>query len=315
MSEDNISIKKGKAVCYLCRKDINEDIYLNGLDRRYYCCREHALQGKALFSKEQEEKKKKLIEDRESFNRKVTHDIELVLHTKVEGKKGVRAAKNIFIYKATSEAFDNRFPNYKSLDKSPYLEMYAEGLCRETICILKTLIGKSLTKGESQQLNGECDITSYNALNANFRKDEKEIRIYKYKINYVLTFPDVIDFLNFDKFKVSNCPLIILSTIPSGKVIVTPNTLIKIIHENPLDSLLVEKKKFSRLKDQVQIESWLEFSDEIRNFKKIHYFSETKKSKIPKEEITDTIFYTAKHFLIQRKVSNGEQTSSFIIHK
>ena len=67
MVNDNISISKGRAICYICNKKIDGDIYSNNVDKRYYCCEEHAINRKSDYLEEKRSEKEQLLQEEKIY--------------------------------------------------------------------------------------------------------------------------------------------------------------------------------------------------------------------------------------------------------
>jgi len=279
MVSEEIYVEKGRGICYICEKKIDEDIYLNGIDKHYYCSEEHAINGKNKFLDEKRKRKVKTINEDLLYEEKIKREIKVAL------KKGFKPAKCVTIFKATTEIWDT---NPKNLHRENFIDDLKMSGSFETIAILKNLVGKTISIGKKQEII--CKYTQEGIKN-------------EFSILIILDYPKRIDFVNFDKYKKNyhpRIPLIIFNTSPLGHVIITQDTNIKIVHNSP-DALIKPVNRFSGIKKQKQIKSWLDFSDEIRNYKKIHLFIGERSDTPSNKRIIETIYYTNKKYFIIKK--------------
>jgi len=211
MLDEKIYTKLGRGTCYSCGKQIEGHVYMNTLDHRIYCCSKHAIEGKKAFIKEKEEEEKQGLEQKKAFEKTIKNEIKSAL------KDGFKKAKEITLFKATSEPWDT---NPHNLSKKKFINLLNTFGSYKTVVILKILLGQRVFKGKKKNI-----ICKYN------------IEGVKTTLKLVieLIYPKKINFKNFDKYKVDfgfKTPLIIIKTKPKGKVVITKSTKIKIIHDN-----------------------------------------------------------------------------------
>ena len=217
MVSEGIYIEKGRAVCYICNKKIDEDVFLNDIDKRYYCSEEHAINGKNIFLEEQRLQKEQIIRDVKLYEDKINNEIKKAL------KKGFKPAKSITLFKAITEIWDT---HQKNLSNQKFLDLLRTAGSFQTIVILKNIVGKTIFKEKNEEIL--CKYKTEGIKN-------------EFSILIELDYPKHIDFLNFDKYKIDKgqrIPLVIFNTSPAGKVVITRDTIIKIVHDNPHEKIV-----------------------------------------------------------------------------
>jgi len=254
----DITLEEGRAVCYICDKPIEGKIYKNDLDRRYYCSIQHAQKGREQF----------LIEknDEETLERidKEKHEKQFKLRISKALKKGIKPAKSITIFKATSESGDK---NSNSEKVNEFIDsLHSKNSC-QTISILNSILGRTLKIGKTEEI--QC-------------KYKFEGRDYLHSKIIQIEYPNEIDFYKFSDYMVDKgtlIPIIVFSTNPKSEVVITMETIVKIIHEHPEKSRLGYIKSYEvKIRPDIsnlkEVRDYKTFKKIIKNLKMIHYYKQ-----------------------------------------